>query len=491
MGRLTNHLRIWHNAVLLVIWFVCLLYSDPAQAAFASKFSLTAGELYTDNLFFTNKKESDFVTTLTPTLTLSYAPAGENIPTLNLNISPAAIIFAHNSDLNNFGDNWGLNGGYSYQYSPKLNFHVSDVLSRQGQYSLGPLTQGGFQLPTIPTSPPPTGGPRPGQGNQNLSNFSSGGSSIANDFSLGGSYLYRPEVSFTANYTNNLTRYIDQGGTDLYQTIDFRGVYNWRQDHNLHAGYRISLYNSRNSGNCVIHNFDFGDDFFSNTQIQLTPTLTISATSGLSINTGNSGSGSCGNGNSGKGHSGNGNSSSPVTNNSSLSIIKLWETAQLSGTVHHGLTPSYGVGGISETTEFSANFNMQLSEKLSVISRVNFPLYNTDNGSFKTFQASIGAQYRFNAWLASNLFYNYRSSDSSSEAASNSDGILQAGVVRANSVYLTLTASFDIWPNVGLSRGFTSPSLTPIIRTPFPTTAPAAPATSGTPSSSSTSPQSP
>jgi hypothetical protein len=470
MGRLKKLLKISSRLVIIVIPFVCLLYFDLAEAAFASKFSFTAGELYTDNLFFTKQKEHDFVTTLTPTLSLLYAPTGENIPTLNLSISPSGSIFARHSDLNNFGDNYSLNGGYTYLYSPKLTLSASDVLSRQGAYRLGPVTQGAFQLPNLPTSPPPTGGTLPGQGNQNLSNFSSAGSDIANNFHLGATYLYRPDISFTANYDNNVIHYIDAGGTDLYQTIAFRGVYNWRKDHNLHAGYSVNIYSTRNNGTSVINNFDFGDDYFSNIQIQLTPTLTLSASTGLSFNTGSNGP--------------------SVANNSTLSIIKIWERGQLGATVHHGLTPSFGVGSISETTSFSAAGNMQLTEKLRAIAGLDFPLYNTDQGTFKTFQASAGLQYQFTPWLASTLFYNYRMSDASSAAARNSDGILQAGKVRANSVYLTLTTSFDIWPNPGLSRGFTSPALTPIIRTPFPTTAPTAPSTSPTPSTP-TSPSKP
>ena len=407
MGRLKNSLRTWHSPLLLVVSLVYLFYADPAEAAWASKLSFTAGELYTDNLFFTkSNKESDFVTTLTPTLTLLYAPAGQNVPTLNLNISPGGTIFAHHSDLNNFGDNWGLNGAYSYPYSPQVNFYVSDVLGRQGAYNLGPLQQGAFQLPSLPstpTAPPPVGSTLPGQGNQNLSNFNSSGSSIYNSYVMGATYLYRPDISFSANYTNNLTRYIDQGGTDLYQTLGARGVYNWHRDHNLHAGYYISVYKTRNSGTCVIHNFDFGDDYFSNLQIQLSPTLTIAGSTGLSVNTGGNGSGGCGSG----------NSSAAVSNNTNLSITKLWEIAQLSASISHGLTPSYGVGGISDTTTFSASFNMQLSQKASLISGVNFPIYSTSDGGFRTFSATVGTRYQFNPWLASNLFYNYRFSDSS------------------------------------------------------------------------------
>ncbi len=447
-----------------IIPLISFLDFDVAEAAFASRFSFTAGELYTDNLFFTKQKESDFVTTLTPTLTLLYAPAGENIPTLNLNISPSGSIFAHHSNLNNFGDNYSLNGGYTYQASPKLTLYTSDVLSRQGAYRLGPITQGAFQLPNLPTSPPPVGGTLPGQGTQNLSNFSSAGSDISNNYHLGATYLYRPDVTFTANYDNNFIHYIDAGGNDLYQSIGVRGIYNWRKDHNLHAGYWVGIYKTRNNGTSVTHNFDFGDDYFSNFQVQLTPTLTVSGSTGLSINTGSNGPG--------------------VANNTTLSVIKVWERAQLTASIHHGLTPSYGVGSISETTSFSAAFNMQVTEKLAALAGVDFPLYSTDQGNFKTFQASAGLQYTFTSWLASTLFYNYRMSDASSAAARNSDGILQAGKVSANSVYLTLTTSFDIWPNIGLARSFTSPTLTPLVRTPFPTTTSTAPSTSTTPSTS-------
>ena len=468
MACIRNHLKIWNSLVLIVTSVVYLFYCDIAEAAFAIRSSLTFGELYTDNIFFTKNKDHDFVTTITPTLSLLYAPAGELAPTLNLNISPSGLIFARHSELNNFGDNLNLNGGYTYQYSPRLTFNVSDVLGRQGGYSLGPLTQGAFQLPSAPTSPPPIGGALPGQVNQNLSNFTSvsGNSKIYNKFSLQGSYLYRPDISFTGGYSNNIIKYIDQWGTDFYQTIGFRGVYNLGRGHNLHAGYSISVYKTRDNGTNVINNFDLGDDYFSNIQIQLSPTLTLAASTGLSLNTGSSGP--------------------AVANNSNITITKIWERATLSAVVQQGLTPSFGVSTISNTTSVSSYFNMQLAERLNMIAGVSYSLYRTDDGNFQTFQTSTGAQYLFNSWLSSNLFYSYRWADSSARAAAASSNLLQQGIVRANSVYLTLTASFDLWPNLGLARGISSSTLTPVIRTPFPVSPVTPPASSSTPSSSST-----
>jgi hypothetical protein len=446
MACIKNHSRILGSWLLLIVGFVYLVSADPSEAAFAIKFSPTLGELYTDNIFYTKDKEADFVTTLTPTLSILYASEGQTAPSLNFNIWSTGVVFARHSELNNFGDNWGLDGGYTYQYSPQLNFHVSDVLGRQGPYRLGPTTQGAFQLPSPPTSPPPSGGTLPGQGNQNLSNFTSGGSQFWNNFNLQGTYLYRPDVSFTGGYSNNVVDYINQGGTDIYQTVGFRGVYNWRQEHNLHAGFYINILNSRNGDNNVVFNFDLGDDYFSRFQIQLSPTLTLAASTGISLNAGNNGS--------------------PVANNTNIVLTKIWETATLSGALQHGLTPSYGAAGISKTTTFNGQFNYKLTEKLSTISAVNYSLYDTNDGNFQTFQASAGARYQFTQWLASNLFYAYRWTDSSNSVAQASSGILQTGIVRANAVYLTLTANFDVWPSPGLSRSMTA--LTPLVTTPFP-----------------------
>jgi hypothetical protein len=464
MACTKNPSKTWVRLVLLVTAVVYLLSADYAEARFAIKFSPTLGELYTDNIFYTKDKEHDFVTTITPTFSILYAPEGQTAPIFNLNISPSALIFARHSELNNFGDNFALNGGYTYQYSPQLTFFVSDVLGRQGPYRLGTqgLIQGGFRLPNPPTSPPPTGGTLPEQANQNLANFTSGGSQFWNNFNFQGTYLYRPDVRFTGGYANNFVNYLGQDGYDLWQTVGFQGVYNWREQHNLHAGVYVNIYNNRDNANQknnnVVVNFNIGDDFFSNFQINLSPTLTLTANTGISLNAGNNGP--------------------TVANNTNITLTKIWETATLSGGVKHGLTPSYGVAGVANTTSVNGQFSYQVTEKLQTLAGVNFSFYDTDDGNFQTFQASAGARYQFTPWLASNLFYAYRWTDSSSQAASTN--LLQPGVVRANVVYLTLTANFDIWPTTGLGRSVVTP--TPLIVTPFPQAiTPTAPTTSPSP----------
>src|SRR5688572_18081892 len=115
MGCIRSHSRIWDEWILLVS--VVFSFACPANgwAASASQFSLLAGEQYSDNIFFSKNKEHDFVATFTPTLTLLYAAQGEVVPTLNLNISSSGEIYARHSDLNNFGDNVSVRGGYTYR----------------------------------------------------------------------------------------------------------------------------------------------------------------------------------------------------------------------------------------------------------------------------------------------------------------------------------------------------------------------------------------
>jgi hypothetical protein len=448
MGFIRSHSKISDNLIRVVAVSVWLLAPSSAWARFASQFSLLVGEGYSDNIFFSKDKEHDFVTVITPTLTLLYAPEGQTAPTLNLNLSPSGNIYARHSELNGFGDNMSATAGYTYQYSPRLSFHFSDTFQRQGEGRfIGTGEQVG-QIVTGPTSPPPHGGVSSPPASQSLKDFLSRGDQLSNFLTFRGSFLYRPDISFEAGYTNSIIKFLDAGGTDIFHTVGARGVYNWRQDHNLHAGYWISISRPRDDQSSVIHNFDIGDDYFTNYNLQLTPTLSLAASTGLSVNIGSDGP--------------------RIANNSSVTITKVWDTAVLNAGLNKGLTPSYGVAGISDTTSLFTTFNLRLSEKLSTNANTTYSFFDTDDVNFKTFRAGLGFQYLFTSWLSSGINYYFTWIDSGSGA--NSTDLLEKGVVKSNTVFLSLTVRFDLWPNMGLARGMASPTLTPVIRTPFPTT---------------------
>ena len=265
---------------------------------------------------------------------------------------------------------------------------------------------------------------------QDLGNFTTGGEQLSNQLALGTRYAYSDNISFTGNYTFGYTSFIDQGGRDISHSAGFRGYYRWRQEHNLYAGYTAEFIKSRNGDDNVVHNIDIGDDFFSAFKIDLAPTLTIFASGGIALNTRSGGPGVAGRGN--------------------LSATKLWERASLSAGVNKGLTPSFGIGGISDTTTLFSNFNIRLTELLTGSAGVNYSLYDTDDGNFKTFQSSTGLQYRINSWLGANLWYAYRRSDSGSGVASSD--LVTKGKVNSSSVFLSLTSRIDIWPTFGLAK---------------------------------------
>jgi hypothetical protein len=446
-----NHSKIFINLLLVIcvstyVIFICTV--EVCLGAFASKFSLSVGEQYTDNVFFSKSKEHDFITVISPTLTFLYAPQGEPLPTLNLTITPSAQIFARHDELNNFGKNLSADAGYTARFGPRFSLFVSDRLARAGDSRTGDFSGSG--LLGTQTSLPALGTSTPLSSSLNLKDFVSRGDQVINQFSLTGNFLYRPDINIRGEYINAYTNFIDQGGSEVRNRFGARGVYNWRQEHNLHAGYFVDIVNSRNGEDSVIHNFDIGDDYFSNLQVRLSPTLTLAVSTGVSLNLGSEGPG--------------------IANNTNITLTKIWETAMLNAGMRKGLTPSFGIAGISDTTSLFSNFNLRLTERLSASTGVDFSFYDTDDVNFKTFQATVGVQYQLNRWLSSNFWYGYRWVDGGS--GGETSDLLNKGIVRANTAFVSLTAHFDVWPTPGLARAIGISPLTPIVTPPFTTSTP-------------------
>jgi hypothetical protein len=409
--------------VLILVVFLC----DNAQAQFASQFSLSLGEEYNDNIFFTKQREHDFITQITPTFSLQLRPTTAPTHAFNFDFSPTGEIYARNSDLNNFGDNLTFNGGYSYDYSPRLNFRLANSLRRQGDTrTAGFGAERDRRQPLAPTQPPVVGLPV----SQTLGDFISDGQTLANNFGMYGRYLFAPDITLSAEYNNAYTSFLDAGGTEFSNRIALRGIYNWRQEHNIHAGYSLEIIKTRDGENNVVHNFDVGDDYFSNTKIELTPTLTLTLSTGLSFNAGGDGP--------------------SIANNSNLTLTKLWETAMFTIGGRKGLTGSHGVAGISDTTSFFTTFNIRLTERLSGNFGADYSLFDTDDVNFNTMQVNAGLQYAITSWLCSSLGYGHRRRDSG--AGSNNTDLLTRGNIYSNSVFVAISGNFDVWPSMGLAK---------------------------------------
>jgi hypothetical protein len=399
-----------------------------AEAQLSSQFFLTLGEEYNDNIFFEKRpREHDFITQITPTFRLQFRPTSAPAHSLEFDFSPAGEIYARNSDLSNFGDNLTFNGIYAYDYSPRLSFRFTDSLWRQGvtRSDVGRERRGQRQFFT-PTQPAPPGLST----SQTLGDFVSDGETLTNNFRVHASYLYAPDITLNAEYGTGYTSFLDTGGTELSNRGGIRGIYNWRQEHNLHVGYFVEVIKDRDGEQNVVHNFDLGDDYFSNTKIELTPTLTLALSTGVSFNASNDGPG--------------------VANNSNLTLTKLWERAAFTIGARKGLTGSHGVAGLSDTTSFFANFNMRITERLSTNAGVDYSLYDTDEVNFNTTRVNAGIQYAITRWLCSSLSYNHRRTYSDS-GSQNSD-LIARGNVYSNAVFVGVTGSFDLWPAIGFAK---------------------------------------
>jgi len=383
-----------------------LLLVRPAQGSFLSRFDLSLGGEFNDNLFFAQSKTNDFIFSITPALSLLYDPVPQARTTFSAKIGSPLQIYARNSELNNIGDNVLFNTSYGYRFSPRLTSRLRGTVQRVSAARTTGSEDFDFK---------------------SQADLTTTGARVDNDFSTDANFQYTPNLSFSGGFGVSYTAFIDEGGGDADSSVKIRGVYKWREKHNLKAGYTLRVIASRSAENSVIHEFYFGDDFLSDYKIRLTPTLTLLASTGISLNTSKDGP--------------------TVVNNTNVTLTKVWQRASVTAGLRRGLTGSLGVAGVSLTTDFFSDVNISLTEHLTGRARFNFSLFETDDVDFNLFQSLVSVNYQITQWVSSTLKYTYRSRD--------------VGDVNQNSVLLFFTFKFDIWPNVGLSRALTSSTLSP------------------------------
>jgi len=431
--------------------------AEDAKAAVAGGISLGVGEEYNDNIFFSNEKkdknETDFITHIVPTFTFSYAPFGSNVPTLNASLSASGQIYAHNSDQNNFGKNIRANVGYTYRPAPRLAFYFGDSFSREGATRTIGLDAFAAppELPLTPTQLMSGGGYIALPNFIDIGELVTKGTNLSNFIYADGRYLYSPNITFSGFYSTGYTNF---GGTgEVSNTIGFRGMYNWRNAHNFHAGYYVTIITSnrddsqkgksnRGTHTDVIHNIDLGDDFFSTYKINIDPTWTISATGGVGINTSNDGP--------------------AVGLNANITMIKVWERAILNMAVRRGFGGTAGISsGPALTTSISTGFGIRITPYLNGFLGTEYTLSDSeDTDTLKTFRAGAGLQYWITNWLSSSLWYAYRFRDVGGNISNTA--IASSGRVSGNAVVLTASIFFDAYPNFRLSRQAARPLYSPM-----------------------------
>lgn len=425
-------------ATLSVFFFSGLLTSQKVAAEVYSGISLGTGEEYNDNIYFRTQPGknniNDWITHIVPTITFLYATPGDPTPVLTATLSPEGQIFAHNPNLNNFGDEISFNSAYVYKFSPNLNFNIVDNLRRRGVTRASGLDAMGPppQLPVTPTDLPTIGTFVPLPLVQDVESLVAKGRSFINNFSIQPVYLFSPVLTFTGGYSQSFSN--ANHSEDYTHSIGARGVYTWRQEHNFFAGYTLNIFDSHPIGGkgktTYVHSFDIGDDFFSNLKIRLSPTWTLSGAFGLAYQNGNKGP--------------------AIIPNVNAVLVKVWQNATLQFAVRRGFTTSVGLfTGPSTTTTFSAGYGIRLTERLTALAGTDYTLLGqTSKVDIEVFRASAGLQYWLASWLSSNLWYSRRWRSANVSAVD-----VPGGRASGDSVIASITAHFDVYPNPGLARG--------------------------------------
>ena len=450
------------------VCYVVTFFPDMATARFASRFSLSTAEEYNDNIFFSEQKTHDFVTIITPALHFLYQPQFRTNSLFVLDINAPAEIYARNDEQTNFGDRFSLRASYTYPYSQQLTFDITDCVSRLGETRLSGFDErrgGGFGSGSgmqgssgIPISGSVNNMNIGGSGSfgsfggaggcggtarilggfgrsdpesvLNTNDVLANGETLSNDFDISSSFSYSQNLRFNVSYSWQYQAFFDIGGKEDSHQIEVGGRYQLWRIHNLKAIYRLNLLRTRDGKRRAIHDFDVGDDFFSSRQINLTPTLSIWGGTGLAL-------GSKGDG-------------FDLRHRLNVALVKLWRTAVFSAGVQRQLTGSFGVSGPSYTTDFFTQYAIQVTRRLTAFAAASFSLYDTEDSDFTTFYALGGFQYWLTNWMSANLVYSYRRLNPDGD---NRDSeIIQDSTVDGNSVVLSVSMYFDIWPNIGLGR---------------------------------------
>ncbi len=489
--------KVFPSISSLCVIIVSLFHVQNGEASWLGRLSLTTMEGYTDNLQFSEKNEKDFVSRFIPTMTFIHKSPWQDYPDFAARLSVAGEYFAQHPALNNFGDNLEFNAAYVYPYSSRLNFVFSDRFERLGESRIGDA-QGGSGRSTngslnnigslirLDNVNLPSGlsgglggmGALGGLEGVNMGKLSlSGGSACRRSGAFGGRtgfsqndsalvntgklqenqtsvearVLYSSLLAFRANYCWEDTTFISAGGGETAHSIEFEGSYlRWRQ-HNLRARYTLSALRSRDGHVSLVHDFDFGDNYWATQQIQLTPTLTLSAATGLALLT-----------NGGNGQNGGRNRRKDkfrLENKLDVDLVKIWKAASFAVGVRRGLTNSLGVSGPSFTTSFYSVLAARLTRRLNGTVGAVYSMYDTEDTSFNTLQTFAALQYMLTSWVSMNVIYSYRQLDSGSGSTAND--FHSRGLTSGNLIFLSFSASFDIWPDVGFAKSLGSSLTSP------------------------------
>jgi hypothetical protein len=372
---------------------------------------LAVSEQYNDNVFFDSSHTPDFITSITPGLSLQYEQ-----PRLTFSLSggTSAQIYARQTSENGLARSQSGALSAAYQASERLSLTLSDSVSRVTQ------TRTGSQPAGQVTALPPVEQPSPDIG---VNTLLPRGDTLTNSFAGSAAYQLAPRWTGTATYSNSLSNFTDPGGQNVTHQLSGGLTHPWSPTLSLNGSFSYSRYIVSQATDTESYSPSAGCGYAYN------PTISLSASAGfyvnrpLQVSVGDNQSESIG----------------PTFN---LTAAKAFEDAALSLTASQGITTNAGVTGVSQTRTVSLAYARTLMQHLSGSIVTSYSNYDTGT-SFQVIQVYASLSYSYPVWryINAGVSYSFNWQDTLQAVPSR----ITAGSVYGNIVQVYISASYPVW----------------------------------------------
>jgi hypothetical protein len=377
---------------------------------------LSVSEEYNDNIFFTEDAEDDFITSITPGLTVQYQQPRF---TAFLSATTSAQLFARHTSENDWANTQSGVLTTSYRATPRLAFTLSDLVSRVRATRTGtlPLAEA---PPAGPGGAPPPAEPPP---SFEASTLLPRGEALSNVLTVQSSYALTRRWTGALMYSNGLSSFSDPSGRNLSNTGGLQATYKWTPELVVNGGYSYTRFTLTDAADTDNHTVTLGGAY------TVAQSWSVNAIAGLYVNQPVQSGADEG--------TGVADSVGPVF---SVTLAKTFEHASVLAGVSQGVTTSAGVSGVSQTTAVFLQYQQQFTQNLSGGVRANYSHFDADP-SFNVAVANVGLTYALWRSISVGLSYSYQWSDAN-ESGANETG---SGAIDSNLVLLSVTASYPLF----------------------------------------------
>ena len=406
----TRCLALAVGAILGVAWVCTFSEVVVATGPLILTPHISVSEQYNDNIFFSSSHTPDYVTSITPGLTLQYQ---QPRMTFSLSGGTSAQVYARQTNQNNWARSQTGILIASYEASPRLSLRLIDTVARVGQ------TRTGEQPTGSTTTPPATEPPSP---DTEVSTLLPRGDVLSNSFFGSADYLLAPRWTGRVGYHNNLSNFTDPGGQNVTHRVLSGLTYGWSPTLSLLGSLAYSRYIVSRATDTETYNPTAGFSYVYD------PTLSASAAAGVYVNRPLQAGG-------------NNNISSRTGPTFSLTAEKAFAQATVSFNASQYITTSAGVAGVSLTRTVAVTYTADLAQRLTGIIRTSYNDFDTSQTNFQVIQLLVRLNYSLSEYISTGLSYSFRWRDANQTVP----GTITAGSIDGNIIQLYIRGSYPVW----------------------------------------------